>query len=199
MTESVSSTSISDARNKRWEAIRDYVYRDQRWGLDGTLDCVKVSTGFSCSKPYCFLHAVDYKGRYYKLPCGHVYHSHCIDEHLYDKQRLDCYICGDLSSLIPYCDFCKENGHYYGCQLYTAERPDCFMSHLRSVLIDDYKGGLTPKQISDDHKGFLSVKCITRIISVFKKLEKGESVDWRKELLPCDCKAWHRRSCEYCH
>ena len=205
MTDSISSTSISDARKKRWKAINEYVYFDKCWYVDCTLRDVKDSTEVSCSNIACSLHILDYKGRYSKLPCGHVYHSHCIESHLYDKQRLDCCICGDLSSLIPYCDFCKEYGHYYGCQLHSpSERPDCFMSDLRSALIKDYKSGLSPKQISDNMHGFRSVKCVTRIIGVYKKLEKGESVDWRKELLPCDCKdpthPWYsgRHGCEYC-
>ena len=59
---------------------------DKEWTQDGTLKNITDSSLPEC-RASCMIENSEWD--YYKIPCGHMYHTRCIRAHLYYKKKLN--------------------------------------------------------------------------------------------------------------
>lgn len=167
--------------------------QDMEWGMDGTLIRIEEPILHEC-RASCMEERTDW--HYWKMPCGHIYHTRCLEMHLYYKKRLNCCLCGDLTPTKWYCDLCKEDGHYKGRHGY------CFLDDMRRSIVENFekKGIDYTVQFYD----WISKNNINKLINIYNTLLNGGKFDWRKELSLYKCsniycrRNYTGRGCEIC-
>jgi hypothetical protein len=166
---------FTNDNEENWAALR-WCLQDMEWSYDGTLQKIKESVVHEC-KASCMEDRSDW--HYWKMPCGHIYHTRCLEMHLYKKQKLNCCLCGDLTPTKWYCDFCKEDGHYK----YRFGRDiNCFLSDTRDDIVKKYEEKGIEYAVKWCSHLYISKNECYRVIRIYKRLIKGDKFDWRKEL-----------------
>jgi hypothetical protein len=152
------------------------------WEKDGTIERFTEPVIHEC-RASCMEERSDW--HYLKMPCGHIYHSRCLDMHLWYKKRLNCALCGDLTRKKWHCDFCHEDDHYKYRDLrdyHTSGGNECFLGcERRRHICKEYESnGL--EYVFEDYKNMFSRHCIYTLINVYERLKSAERFDWRKVL-----------------
>lgn len=178
-------TDLTDS--KEWYDAYTWCHHgDNEWAMAGDIKRIEEPITHEC-KASCMIERSDW--HYWKLSCGHIYHTRCLEMHLYYKKRLNCCLCGDLSPKNWHCNFCNED-HYEGREWNNNNIRDneCFLNSNRKFIVSDYKKkGLNyvlreyPQYYESD---------IKIVIDVYNKLSAGEYIDWRKELSKCIDRDW---------
>jgi len=165
---------------------------DKEWTLDGTLKNVTDSSLPEC-RASCMIENPEWD--YYKMSCGHIYHTRCIRAHLYYKKKLNCCLCGDLEENKWFCNFCNEDNHYEGKQWVGQSnfKNECFLSGNRMEIVDIYKkqgtGGILDYILDNEYRYYDTD--IGIVVKVYKRLNAKECFDWRSVLSKCIDKRWH--------
>lgn len=181
---------FTDSNDSECAAANVWCLLEMEWGMNGTLERIEEPVIHEC-RASCMEERTDW--HYWKMPCGHIYHTRCLEMHLYIKKKLNCCLCGDLTPKLQYCDFCKETNHYKYKSMSRIGSNDCFLNEMRRGIIKEFQ----KKGIAHTYNDFnyYSKKSIDNVIRLYKKLSNGDKVDWRKELSLCnDC----TRGCEIC-
>lgn len=153
------------------------------WEKDGTIQRFREPVVHEC-RASCMEERSDWD--YLKMPCGHIYHSRCLDMHLWYKKRLNCALCGDLTRKKWYCDFCHEDDHYKyrNCQdgYNISGGNECFFGcEKRRRICNEFmsKGG--PFVLNEYKKNFSRDDILT-LIQVYLRMKSAERFDWRNVL-----------------
>lgn len=166
--------SCTDARTWVWS---------MEWEKDGTIQRFTEPLVHEC-RASCMEERSDWD--YLKMPCGHIYHSRCLDMHLWYKKRLNCALCGDLTRKKWYCNFCHEDDHYKYRQLdgyNTSGGNECFLGcDIRRSICNDYisKGG--PFVLTDFKYSSFSKDDILTVVDIYLRIKSCERFDWGKVL-----------------
>ena len=156
-----------------------WVCLEKQWSRDGTLEYFKEPIIHEC-RASCMEDRSDWD--YYRMSCGHIYHTKCLEMHLYYKKRLNCCLCGDLTPKMRYCDFCNEEGHY------KYEDWVCFLTEINRSYIEKLeKNGLISvaeeeEKYSKNGGMWYTENCLVTLFRIYDRLNSGEKFDWRKEL-----------------
>ena len=148
------------------------------WEKDGTIERFREPVIHEC-RASCMEERSDWD--YLKMPCGHIYHSRCLDMHLWYKKRLNCALCGDLTRKKWYCDFCHEDGHYKYRELdgyNTSGGNECFLGcDTRRTICKDFisKGGPFVKNKYSVHWH----DTVFTVVEIYLRMKASERFDWR--------------------
>jgi hypothetical protein len=149
------------------------------WEKDGTIKRFREPVIHEC-RASCMEERSDWD--YMKMPCGHIYHSRCLDMHLWYKKRLNCALCGDLTRKKWYCDFCHEDGHYKYRELdgyNTSGGNECFLGcHKRRTICKDFisKGG---PFVKNEYGGHFGEDTVFTVVDIYLRMKASERFDWR--------------------
>lgn len=152
------------------------------WEKDGTIKRFREPVIHEC-RASCMEERSDWD--YLKMPCGHIYHSRCLDMHLWYKKRLNCALCGDLTRKKWHCDFCHEDDHYKyrDCQdgYNISGGNECFLGcEKRRKICSDYMS--EGARFVKNEYGHFGDDDILTLIQVYLRIKSGERFDWRNIL-----------------
>lgn len=164
-----------------------WVCLEKQWQWDGTLESIEPGVVHEC-RASCMEDRSDWY--YYRMSCGHIYHTKCLEMHLYYKKRLNCCLCGDLTPKKRFCDFCNQYGHYkhedYVC--FLSDRRRHYIKKLEedglsSVAEEEEKfGKQEAKKYGKDNGMWYTENCLMTLFRVYDRLNSGEKFDWAKAL-----------------